>query len=353
MNLWRVFAGGLLIIFMSSSFAHPTSLNSTLTAIFEVGLSYDDNILHYSSQDIDDFVNNRRTYRYEIETYDDLVIRNSVALYWRNKILKDRTRLRIKYTQQVYTINPIKDYQTVSFHLRQSWEKNQFQVGYLYIPRFYIRHLPELDLEPNGHTQYEVCDFEKQQFSVKLSRNLFSGTSLDLWYRYGIYDYNPNFNEYDTKTHLFQFTFGALINPIRITAGYSYKLSIARGYDAEGESKQTSDDPDISYNEDGVRGELRVDLSPPITVALGYNYQRKYFITEKSFTEDPYHFDRKDWYLELSPSIGFELSPNLEVQLEYTYKRRDTHSPVKPEIEEVKDYTNNRFEIRVIGGTKL
>ncbi len=353
MNLSRFFAIGVTCTVLTSSSAFSTRLDSPFTAVFEAGIRYDDNILHYSKQDIDDFVNNRRTYRYAIETYDDLVTRLSLTLYWRGNTLKEQTRLRIKYAQQLYAINNIKDYQTISLHLRQNWGKSQVQVGYFYIPRFYIRHLPDPDIHQDSRTQYEPCDFEKHQFSLKLSRNIFFRTTAELWYRYGMYDYNPNFNEYDMDTHTFEFSLGKRIDFLRVTADYSYRMARAMGYDEQGESKTTSDDTDISYNQHGLGGELRVDIGTFTTARFACSYYNRYYVTEKSLTEDPYHYDRKDWYLEFSPNIGFELSPNLRIELQYTYKKRDAHSPVKPEIEEVKDYTNNLFGIKLIGKTQL
>lgn len=353
MRLGKSLLVGAIFIFTMAFSVYPEIFNSPFTAVWEMGVAYDDNILHYSSRDIDDFLNNRRSYRYAIQTYDDLITNLSVAVYWRSGTTQYNRRLRIKYAQQLYTINPIKDHQTISIHLRAVLDRNQIQFGYSYIPRFYIRHLPELDIEPDGHRFYKPCEFEKHQISVKLSRDLLPYLCSELWYRYGIYDYNPDFNEYDTKAQSFQLVLCGQFDPFHMNIGYSYKFSRAKGYDEEGESKNTSDDPDISYNQHWVGSELAIDLTPSTTIALECNYGRKHFTTQKSFIEDPYHFDRKDWHLRISPSIEMGLSQNLRLHLGYTYLRREVESPAKQEIEEVKDFTNNRFGIRLVGRTRF
>jgi hypothetical protein len=137
---------------------------------FATDVTYDNNIFSYSSEYIDDFMNQVGPYRFPFETYDDLITSGKLNLFLRNKFFNKRTTtFNIGVKINHYLINNQKDYQRINIGLRQSFGKIAAKVSYQIIPKlsfspkpsvlFYVQYkrrwddyIPEFDIyDANGH----------------------------------------------------------------------------------------------------------------------------------------------------------------------------------------------------------
>ncbi len=323
----------------------------------ELEITYDDNAFSYSAEDIDKFVNNQEPHRFPIETYDDLITTLSLSAKLRKHPIANRlTTLNIHHKQHNYTLNPEKSYQVLSFNLWQSLPgRNHLQLGYLFLPSYLIRHYPDWDMPPeSGHPAYVGCRFGEHLFSLTLGGEIPGGFTLSAFYRREIDDYNDNFNEYDTEANRLGmeggYDFGETLS---LVLGYRFKQARAKGYDTEGETKETSDDSDISYDRDTFIIETGIDMERwrgvPLSLNLNYSFERTCFTSQKSLWDDPYHVGREDRGHQFGVEVGYQPNSRLRLYLGYSGQVRDVDSPYPGEIDEVKDFKQNRLS----GGIRL
>lgn len=316
---------------------------------------YDDNIYRYSPEDIDEFVYHRADYRYQMETYDDLVSSPSLTLYVTRRFSPHlKSRLRLKFSYNLFAVNHDKNYETFSAHLRTTvYKKSSVQVGYFHLPEFLIR--PYWDQDTFSTTSgdpatYKRCDFTRNLYSVKVGHQILRSLHGAVYYEHDMYYYNPHFTEYDTKAN----SFGCEIlydctSWIQTGFEYAFTRAEAKGYDKTGETITSSDDSDISYDEDYFQGTVRIDLSGhismPLDLAIGYQIARRYFTTEKSLQEDPYHAGRKDSIHRFSLTTTYDILRTLSLHGKYEFQWRDVNSLGYDRITEVKNYDRNRISL--------
>ncbi|MBI4721501.1 MAG: hypothetical protein HY769_00605 [Candidatus Stahlbacteria bacterium] len=312
---------------------------STTNAKFEIGFGYDNNLFKLSQENIDKFVNNEDICRFaRIESYDDFVTNERITVDFTKRLLADEaTRMRFKYNRYQYAVNPIKDYQSLILNVRQNLMQKQFiQIGYLFLPQYYIRDYFDADFQ-----SFMRCDFREHLLDVKLGSKFLYKTTLAAIYKYEIYDYNSCFDEYDTRAT----TVGLsgerkLSKDISAEIEFGLKSAIAKGYDEDDEMATNSDESDISYKAYELIASLEYKIRKWCMLWLGYEEEYRNYTTKKSIEDDPFHRDRKDIGHILSGGIECNLAPTCALNISYTYRKRDTDSPNKAAITEIKDYTN-------------
>lgn len=316
----------------------------------ELEITYDDNPFSYSPEDIDKFVNNEEPHRFPIETYDDLITTLSLSAKLRRRPIADRlTTFNLHYKQHHYTLNSVKSHQVFSLNVWQSLTgASHLQLGYLFLPSYLIRDYPDWDIPHEGdHPAYVGCRFREHLFSFTLGGEIPGGFSLSAFYKREIDDYNENFNEYNTQANRLGmqagYEFGETLS---LVLGYRFKQARAKGYDTEGETKMTSDDSDISYDRDTFLIETGLDMERkwgvPLSLNLNYSFERKCFTSQKSLWDDPYHVGREDRGHEFGVEVGYEPNSRLRLSLGYSGTIKDVDSPYPGEIDEVKDFRQNR-----------
>jgi hypothetical protein len=319
--------------------------------------TYDDNVYRYSPQDIDDFVHRRADHRFQMETYDDLVSSPSLTLSITRRFSQDcKIRLRLKYGYNLYSVNHQKNYQTFSAFLRTTLVENSyFQIGWFHLPKYLIRPYWDPDVfstVPRDPESYKKCDFTRTLYAVKLGHRIHRSVRGAVFYERDLLYYNPFFTEYDTGANAFGFEIRCDVNPwLQTTFAYAFKKAEAKGHDEVGESKASSDDSDISYDEDLFGGSVQVDLSRhvplPLNLTLGYQLARRYFTTEKSPEEDPFHAGRQDDIHRLSLTTEYDILRSLSLYWRYELQRRDVSSGELERITEVKNYHRHRFAMGI------
>ena len=319
--------------------------------------TYDDNIYRYSPQDIDGFVYHRADERYRMETYDDLVSSPSLTLSLTRRFQPHlESCLRLRYRYNIYTVNRDKNYQTLSAFLRISaQEQGYIQLGYFHLPKFLIRPYWDQDVfstTAGDPATYKACDFARDLCSVKLGHRLIKSLRWAIFYDRDRLYYNSHFTEYDTRAHGLGLELAYDLAPwLEMSAEYAFTRAEAKGFDEAGETKAASDDSDISYDQDGLQATMKADLSRhiawPLELTVRYQLARRYFTTEKSIQEDPFHAGRRDDIQSLALEAQYKLSRRLSLSGAYEIQTRNISSPEARRITEVKNYDRHRLSLGI------
>lgn len=308
---------------------------------------YDSNIYLYSPEDLERFRNDQDSARFAgIETYDDLVLIPQLSLSLSRTLSRNLvSRLGLRYTPRLYWVNKAKDYQSFSLSLLQTfYRRNRFELYGLYIPQYLIRPFPDRDLGPGV---YSPCDYEKMLLGLTYERTLLPPTRVGAYYRREKEDYNEHFNEYDTHANTYGLTVDQTLSPrVEVGGEVSTKMARAQGYDSPGENAQSSDDADISHNEDTVRGQGLIHLraKPDLNLSVEYQFQRKDFITTKP---DSSHLGRRDREHEFSSEVELKLTRTLSLKGSYVWRARSVSSSARAAIGDIKDFSDQRVSLGV------
>lgn len=319
-----------------------------------LGCAYDDNIFRYAQTDIDKFVNNIEPYRYPIETYDDLITTVEMHAKVRGKFLMNRsTTFNFKIKGNLYYQNSIKDYATFSASV---WHKvgreGNLLAKYLFLPRYFVRHYPDLDVStPYPYPYFTDCSFRKHLLALSAGYRFFKAADITISYARELNDYNDAFNEYDTGMNEFGIAAGlSYRNLLFPSVRYSYTSAQADAIDEPGETKQMSDDSDISYDEDEVQFSIDLDLtqSKPFRIETDLTYARRLYTTEKPVLVDPTHAGREDVKYGLRLICLFMPTERITFSIGYDFEQRTVSSPYDiNQIEDIKNYTRNIFSASI------
>ncbi len=316
--------------------------------------SYDDNIFRYAESDIDKFVNNIEPYRYPIETYDDLITTVEMHAKLRTKLIMSRsTTFNLRLKGHLYYQNRIKDYASISASMwHRVGKEGHLLIRYLFLPRYFIRYYPDFDVStPYPYPYFAECSFVKHLVSVGGGYLLFGSTDIGFSYARELNDYNDAFNEYDSGMNEFGisagFNYQDLLCP---SLKYTYTTAQAAATDKQGETKEMSDDSDISYDEDGIQFSLDLDLTEgkPFRFETDLIYARRFYTTEKPVLVDPTHAGREDTKVGFRINALFIPTERITFSLGYELDKRTVSSPYDiNQIEDIKNYTRNIYSAQV------
>jgi hypothetical protein len=320
---------------------------------FYLEVVYDDNIIHYSDDYLDDFRHGRYPYKFRIETYDDLILAPRLTLeaqtrgLWRRKLT-----VRLRYTLWRYYRNTFKTNEAYSVRLRQYVGKRDYlEVSAYHAPMAYIRELPDrppftprsvpIEWKPFKYAYNSLSLLYYHRFSAAMSATVRLGRVMRF--------YNRPFLENDNWEWNGEVGINRRISRrLRVAFKYRYSHADARGYDTVGETKATSDDSDPSYERDSYELTFYVyprgSLWKTRLLTLRFQYQPYFFISKKPLHEDPFHTGRKDEIYRITLEADSRpLWGPASFSLGYRFTKRVTHSPWKGDIAEDKDYEENRL----------
>ncbi len=293
-------------------------------ANIESNLAYEDNIFHYSREDVNEFKKGENLYRYPFYSIDDVISTFSVSL----KIRGRGTTFNIHLTQHQFLKNTEKSY--VLFHLnlwRRILSKAYIQVGVKYIPSYLIRYMS--GDEPKHYTP---CKYEQSIVQLRSGYDL-EPLSLSFYIERMVYDYYEDFDYYDTEA----FRYGL---SLRWKSFYGFSPSVSYRYKKAAAEEEA---PDISHNEQRFTIELRRKL-------IGTTFEGFYSYTARSYTTDtdPYHEDREDREHEISLGLERLIISRFYITAGYQLRKRFVTSPYDLRIDEEKDFTLNSFNLGFI-----
>ncbi len=297
---------------------------------------YDDNIFLYSQQYLDDFQHQIRAYRFPFRTYDDVITRINLGLEIPFSMWNRKTSLNLTYRHYLYSVNTQKSYQLIqalfSNHLAKSLN---IDIGYLFLPSYLIRYYRN----PLGSaTDYIGCIFAEHLVTSRLRYATPYKITLTPFFQYQIDDYNKIFNYYDG--YALRYGINVAIRQLEFTniyLGYMRKNSYAKG-----------PIPDISYNENRLSLRLSPKLKTKnINISTQIIYTNRVYTTAFAFEQDPYHRDRIDTKYNVSLDLSYRIFKNTYLNLGYEYEQRRSQTPYQFDIDDIKDYNNNKYLIGI------
>lgn len=330
----------------------------------KVGLSstYDDNILKYSDKYISRFLNNEDSGRFEIETYDDVFVKTklSTSYYFTffKKKKKYKTQISATVLNNAYLKNSIKSWRYYGVGVKQYFSKKaSIKFAYSYIPEFYVRQFRQYDLvELYGYTPqtFKPYVFAKDNYSVTFQNTFLKKYKIILDFDKAIYYHNRYYTEYDSKnlsaSMLVEY---AVTKKIKINAGYLFTVSDAKGFDEIGETKETADESDGTYQDDtfivGAKVKLPKILKKKTNLSIKATFSKRYFSSAHLIHEDPLHVGRTDQNIRLYLTYNVKLSKKANASLYYNYYIRDSYNnqgKYDIVVSEEKDYKQNQVGIQ-------
>jgi hypothetical protein len=323
---------------------------------FSLATIYDDNILKYSDQYIQRFLNNEDSGRFHIETYDDVIINPALNLSATSRIFgKKKSELDVNYVPRFYVVNGIKNWTYLSVGFRQFFAKKaSFKFTLSYVPDFYIRHFRDDDwVEIYGYTPitYQPMGFSKNYYGFWVQNTFLKNTTVRLTTYYAQYYYNKHYTEYDCK----DFSWGVrlyqpVLENLKFEMAYDFVTSDAKGYDEPGETRETANESDASFFSNAFAAKIawKLPFFPKLTHNLNIEggYERRIFISEHYLEVDPLHTGRIDNVYEMSVTYEVKLYKSLELAAFYNFLMRNTETRAKPNeryVSNEKDYNQNQI----------
>ena len=312
----------LILIMLSLVLCQAKGLN--FESEFDFDLSYDNNILNLSEADQDQFENNDKPEKYQIESLDDLIMGFRYKLKAKHYWLGGHTQvLDVGIAYKKYLTNEVRDNITISTGVEQYFSsKLSANILYSYTPEIYLRQYHSvLDDE------YHEFVYAKNGLRAELVWKMFSKLSLKYRFEYSQLYYNEWFTEYDT---------GVLTNNLYLNWNITKRLSTEfrygrRSSDADADAAFSNPAEievikDASYegNIYSINLKCRKFISN-FTLNLGYSLNEKFFDSE--FEKDIYHEERDDYTHAASASVLIPLAKGLKMVVHANYEERDTRSP--------------------------
>jgi len=328
---------------------------------FGISTFYDDNILKYSQKYLDRFMNNEDQGRFHINTYDDVIVSPSLDIEVTYRLFgKMESKFDVSADYSKYLNNDINSWSNFGVGFRQYITKRlNFALSYDYIPDFYIRHFRDDDwTDVYGYVEkaFTPYYFSKENYGLWGEYTFFKDTRVRLYYMLSKYYHNKHYTEYDSDNNLFRIKIQQELHKnFDLEATYQFVTSDAKGYDQPGERKETSDDGDATFVEDGFIVGL-VWKMPRIkkryhSLEFETIIYNRYYQTDKSPDIDDMHSGRVDNNLRLYLTYYLSVTSDFKFKAFYKWYYRDsgTTSDINNEfVSDEKDYTQNQVGIELI-----
>jgi hypothetical protein len=319
---------------------------------FDLGLGsvYDNNILRYSDKYVIRFDNREDEGRFHIYSRDDLILVTSFRGTVTDKLIGGmNTALAVDLRRRTYTHNAIKDWYSYGLSLRQEiTRKLSAQIGYSYIPEFYIRHYRDDEwVAIHGYKPitFQPYSFKKDDLNGWVQYALFPTTRVRLVLSYGRYFYNEHFTEYDCAntmagvevTHSFH-------KNVKVNAAYEFTAS--RG---DGTADMNPSDDEDTYVL-GAEYTLPKVFGRSNSLGVEGEYARRYFTSTHFLELDINHAGRRDDDYRFSASYTVELMDNFGLALRYAWHKRTSTTTALENAEylaDEKDYVQYEFGLEL------
>lgn len=327
---------------------------------------YDNNILKYSDKYIERFLNNQDEGRFHIKTYDDIILYQSVDIAASYRIIKKlKSKFNINFFSNSYMVNNIKNWYFVTFGYQQYITKRaSFKVFYNYLPHYYVRHFRDEDwVDVYGYIPETFVQFAyaKDNYGFWIQNTFFKNTRINAGFDYSKYYHNKHYTEYDCKNYIFGISlFQPVLEKVRLEFGYENEHSNAKGYDEPGETKETADDADATYFENGfafgVNWELPKIRKTKHGVDVKLSYQKRYYLSQHYLEEDREHTGRVDDNIQLVANYYVNLSKAFKLNAFYRFYKRNSDS--ESQINQLylaveKDYKQSQFGLQLTYNIKF
>ncbi len=335
---------------------------------FGLATTYDDNILKYSEKYLDRFMEGLEPGRFQwIDTYDDLIINPSIeGIYTFNIFKKVKTKINASISPKFYVVNEHKNWYNWGIGIQQYiTKKASVKILYSYIPNFYVRHFRDeqwTDVigynDPDAFTPYE---FSKDNFGIYAQNTFFKRTRVRLSLYHARYYHNKSYTEYDSKDWYYGINlYQGIGKKVRISAGYQFVTSDAKGYDASVETPETTNGPDATFEEDrftfGVLWYLPKVKKRSHNLDVDFAMLYRYYSSSYSPLVDPLHVGRVDHNYRVFVTYNITIMEPLKLSLFYNWLMRDTETTAKINatyVSNEKDYRQDQIGLKLVYSFKL
>lgn len=339
-----------IIMFLLFSLAGSTQAGVLgITGVrLEWAANYDDNILRYSENDIDKFVEGTEVNSSLLSSYDDWNNELRVKLYG-DVSVKGVEPIKFRYFGKISSFyrNSFNNYGTHTFIADfTATDKVGFGLRYFYMPDYYLREYRDKDTD-----SYQSCTFDDHQAGVNIDYKIDKTIQISIIGQYEEIYYNGYFTEYDSEllsisgeidkrvTHNLRCSFLAGMTSAD-NVGYVPISSAAQ-------SNYFTEDTeygDGSYKEEIFQGEIRYRfrklLGQDTWMGIQYKLRHRIYTTNNALSSDPFHAGRMDDRHRLVISADRKLMNRLDGFLNYTYEWRNSESD-NPSVAKVKNFRQN------------
>lgn len=360
----------IFIFFLPNHEAYAQKKKSKKEKHFEAEISfatiYDNNILKYSDKYLERFLNQEDEGRFHIDTYDDIILYQSVGLSYSFNIFKKlKSRINFNFNNNAYIVNGIKNWNYISLGFQQYLTKRaSFKLFYSYIPTYYVRHFRDEDwVNVYGYTPETFVPFgyAKDNYGFWIQNTFFKNTRIRLAFDYSKYYHNKHYTEYDCNNLTYGIgLYQAILKKLKLEIGYEFEMSDAKGYDEPGETKESADDSDATYEEDGFVFGLNWELpgfkklDHNLDVKLGF--QKRYYLSKHYLEIDQEHAGRVDDNFQLFVTYDVKLYKSLRLGAFYKFFMRDSDTKAvenKAYLSAEKNYRQSQFGLELTYNLKF
>lgn len=314
-----------------------------------VDFIYNDNVLSTSPEDLILFDGGLDPDKFINQTKDDFVLAPELDLQARTrKILPyGSTIFRGKIKRWMYTTNPVKTNTDFDFYLRQYYGYGKSLELYLHTaPEQYIRQLNDRSplVDPDSDVVSTQFRFQRNIWNLTWRNRINKKWSFKLLYEENFRYYNKPFMENDIEAWEVR---GNLrwkqSRTLTWSVDYSYEDATARAMDTVGETPETSDDSDGSYERDLYR--IGLDIRHPVfekyvdRISLSFLFMDYYYNTERTLVDDPYHRGRRDTFYKGTIDFRRKLTDDLSMKIATRRTQRIAYSPWEGDLTTDKDFT--------------
>ena len=370
-NPHRMFILLLTIVFLLPAFNAFSQKKSkkkkpSFELRFKLATIYDDNILKYSDQYLQRFMNGEDEGRFHIKTYDDVIFYTGLKFTSTFRIFgKQKSKFEIEYSRRTYAVNSIKDWNYYYVGFQQFLpERFSIKISYSFIPIFYVRHFrDEQWIAIYGYNPFvfQPYAFSKDYYGFSIQKVFFKNTRLKLSFNYALYYHNKHYTEYDSKNLYYGFSlFQPIHKNVRLEIGYQFVNSDAKGYDAAYETPESTLGPDATYAEDkftfGVLWQLPKVRKIKHSVNVKCGFQSRYYSSKHPLEIDRLHAGRVDRNLRLYFNYNVKLNKSMKLRAYYYWYGRNSETSAelnKTFISNEKDYRQNIFGLEFIYNLKF
>jgi len=302
----------------------------------KLGITYDDNIIRYSDNDLDLYDTSPDSSRFSIDSKNDWIIKPNINIKVKGKLFGHTAWIGSYFDYFFYAKNDVRRYSKIGGVARYYFMAGGYvDLDYYYIPDYYYRNQLYLG-------NYVEARFSKHSINTEVGIPLAKNLKGDISYRYQSKSFNPEASERDLTVHS-----GKLNGVWQSTK----KLKFWATYYLETATAAGADNPDLTvrdYSYDawdftlGSRFSTRAfgKLKPQLFGTLQFRQIK--FQTAKYV--DNYRFGRKDSNWKFVAGTTWHLPEKVQFDISYTYQQKGVQLQV-PVLEPSLEYKANSISL--------
>jgi hypothetical protein len=333
------------IILPSDAFAQKkkskkkSKKSSALTIATNFKITYDDNIINYSDDDLDLYIGGDNQSKFSIDSKDDWIFAVGLQPRLKGKFIWGHTAwLQLDFDYLYYAKNDVKRYFKLGALARHYLFKAAYvEIEYSYIPDYYYRNQYVQDLNT-----YIEASFSKNYLKAEIGYNIFSSLKVDVSYRYSTKAFNDEVSERNLVSH--KLRTDLIWNPSK-----TVKYWVNYGFDdanADGADIEDLEIKDVSYDAGDMTFGLRYYTSKPKSIKPEYvgsfQYRKIRYQTDK-YT-DIYRAGREDDNIQLRFGTVWSMPYKLRLAIDYYYQMKRADTPLA-DVENLLDYNSNSISL--------